>query len=56
MSDSNHGRWDCPGIACIGDEVIWDGEAEYLGLPPLKKKPEPDALKDVDYPDTEDLE
>jgi hypothetical protein len=32
-------RWDCPGIVCIGDRVIWDGEAEYLGLKPLTHWP-----------------
>jgi hypothetical protein len=32
-------RWDCPGIACIGDRGTWDGEAEYLGLEPLKVWP-----------------
>jgi hypothetical protein len=32
-------RWDCPGVFMIGDRVIWDGEAEYLGLEPLKTIP-----------------
>jgi hypothetical protein len=30
-------RWDCPGIIAIGEDVLWDGEAEYLGLEPLTK-------------------
>jgi len=45
-------RWDCPGIYCIGDEVIWDGEAEYLGTEPFTFYPEPEDLKDIDYPET----
>jgi hypothetical protein len=32
-------RWDCPGVYLIGDRVIWDGEAEYLGLEPLTRWP-----------------
>ena len=38
-------RWDCPGIACIGDEVIWDGEAEHLGIKPMTKGPRLWALR-----------
>jgi hypothetical protein len=40
-------RWDCPGIVCIGDRVIWDGEAEYLGLEPLTHWP-PRAASEVE--------
>ncbi len=32
-------RWDCPGIICIGDVVLWDGEAEYFGWPPRTRWP-----------------
>jgi hypothetical protein len=34
MPAAEPNRWDCPGIVMIGDEVIWDGEAEYLGVEP----------------------
>ena len=40
-------RWDSPGIAMIGDDVIWDGEAEYLGLEPLKTISVADNLRDI---------
>ena len=30
-------RFTSPGVAMIGDEVIWDGEAEVLGVAPLKR-------------------
>lgn len=27
------------GVAIVGDDVIYDGEAERLGLPPMRKAP-----------------
>jgi hypothetical protein len=47
-------KWDCPGIYCIGDRVIWDGEADYLGTEPFTFYPEPEDLEDIDYPDETD--
>jgi hypothetical protein len=41
-------RLTSPGIFTIGDEVIWDGEAEALGVPPLTWLPEKPGDKDVD--------
>lgn len=35
-------------------EVIWDGEAEGLGLPHAKTWPRPDDLKNVDWPAEDD--
>jgi hypothetical protein len=30
-------RWDVPGILVVDGKVLWDGEAQYYGLPPLKR-------------------
>jgi len=35
-----------PGIAAIGDRVIWDGQAEQLGIEPMKTLPPELAMKD----------
>jgi hypothetical protein len=45
-------RMTSPGIGCIGDEVIWDGEAEFFGMDPLVFYPEPEDLKNIDHPET----
>jgi hypothetical protein len=40
-------RMTDPGIYSIGEDVIWDGEAETLGVPPKTKVPlSPDTDND----------
>jgi hypothetical protein len=43
-------------IVTIDDEVVWDGEAEQLGVPSLvgQKSPIEKLDEDIDYPDEPD--
>lgn len=34
-------RMTDPGVYIVGDKVIYDGEAETLGIVPMEKRPRP---------------
>lgn len=45
-------RMTDPGVYLVGDKVLYDGEAETLGIPPMEKGPpvpaeDPDADADA---------